>query len=71
MNCYFCEAEPAPGGMHFGVLGADGVCHQCGVAVCRQHGRKDRGTKRVLLCQDCAQGAPSSAEKYEALASSI
>jgi hypothetical protein len=70
MNCYFCESEPAPGGMHFGILAADGVCHQCGVAVCRQHGRRDRGTKDVLLCQGCVEAMAAKLERRETVATS-
>jgi hypothetical protein len=71
MNCYFCEAEPGPGGMRFGILAADGVCHQCGVGVCRQHGRRGSGTKGVLLCQDCVQVNAANVERQETLATSV
>ena len=55
MNCYFCEQNPAPGGMRIRSITADGVCHQCGVAVCREHGRRIAGRDPVLLCSDCVE----------------
>lgn len=67
MNCYFCEAESAPGGMHLRVLTADGVCHHCGVAVCRHHGRRGEGRERVLLCQECAEVTETNMEERETL----
>ena len=57
MNCYFCEQTPAPGGMRIKNITADGVCHDCGAAVCRDHGRRTAGQQPILLCQDCAQRA--------------
>ena len=39
MNCYFCEQETGPGGTTYGKAVADGICKECGVAVCREHGR--------------------------------
>ena len=70
MNCYICESKPAPGGMHFGVAAASGVCHHCGIAVCRQHGQRDRGTKSVLLCQECVEAMVATIGRREAVATS-
>ena len=55
MNCYFCEQAPSPGGMRIRSITADGVCNECGAAVCRQHGRRVTGPGSPLLCLDCAE----------------
>jgi len=55
MDCYFCEQMPGPGGMRISRIVADGVCHECGVAVCPQHGHRPAGPRAVLLCPDGAE----------------
>ena len=55
MNCYFCEDTLTPGGMRIKSITADGVCHDCGAAVCREHGKRTVGRAAVLLCRDCAE----------------
>lgn len=52
MQCYFCEKAPHPGGLRYGIREAVGVCHNCGVAVCPEHGTKEKG--KPFLCTDCA-----------------
>jgi hypothetical protein len=52
MNCYECERSSRPGGTHFGVRQAVGVCQDCGVGLCPEHGKKaDSGP---LVCSACA-----------------
>jgi hypothetical protein len=55
MNCYYCEQVPGPGGMLIRNITADGTCQECGVAVCRQHGRRAPSPGSPLLCEDCAE----------------
>ena len=53
MLCYTCETGPHPGGMHFGIPEALGICHDCGIGVCGHHGRRE-GAGEPFLCTDCA-----------------
>ncbi|HSK76219.1 MAG TPA: hypothetical protein VLQ45_07145 [Thermoanaerobaculia bacterium] len=63
MNCYFCETGPHPGAMHLNVSHAVGICHDCGVGVCADHGfREEAGAP--LLCSDCA-ARRKSAERVD------
>lgn len=52
MQCYYCEKAPLPGGLRYGIREAVGVCHECGVAVCSEHGAKTAG--KPLLCTECS-----------------
>jgi len=54
MNCYYCDEKPGPGGTRIHNVMAIGICHDCGVAVCRHHRRKFEGNGR-LCCWECAQ----------------
>lgn len=51
MNCYYCELEAGPGGTHYGVCAAIGVCVDCGAALCSKHARSD-GLGKPLGCPD-------------------
>jgi hypothetical protein len=54
MNCYECERVTRPGGTHFGIRQAVGVCRDCGVGLCPEHGKKS--DEQPFLCSVCAQG---------------
>ncbi len=54
MNCYFC-AQHHPGGTNFGNCSAIGICQQCGVGVCAEHGQKEVTLGAPLLCIECAK----------------
>lgn len=51
MLCYYCEKTPPLGGVRYGIRQAVGICHDCGVGVCAEHGLKQTG--RPLLCAGC------------------
>ena len=55
MNCYFCEKGSHPGGTLYHVRSSIGVCQQCGVGVCKEHGRKAEEPGSHLLCADCSR----------------
>lgn len=55
MNCYLCEKTLGPGGTHFHMKTAVGICHDCGVAVCLEHSRKASEPGSPLLCPSCAE----------------
>jgi hypothetical protein len=55
MNCYLCEKTLGPGGTHFHVKAAVGVCHNCGVGICAEHSHKDEQPGAPLLCPSCAK----------------
>jgi len=55
MNCYICEKTPGPGGTHYHVKAAIGVCHHCGVGVCLEHSHKDAEAGSPLLCPSCTR----------------
>lgn len=55
MNCYICEKTPGPGGTHYHVKAAVGICHNCGIAVCLEHSHKDAELGSPLRCSLCAQ----------------
>ena len=55
MNCYHCETGERPGGMSYGIRPAVGVCRECGIGVCLEHGRREAGGR--LLCESCAAKA--------------
>jgi hypothetical protein len=65
MNCYFCEQTSAPGGMRLRSISAAGICHDCGVGVCRRHSSKLTKPVAALLCRECAnlrkQSRPAAA----------
>jgi hypothetical protein len=54
MHCYFCE-ERRPGGTHYGHSFAHGICKNCGVGVCIEHGVKESSPGSPLLCKGCAE----------------
>ncbi|MCA1788887.1 MAG: DUF2180 family protein [Thioalkalivibrio sp.] len=49
MICYVCDSKGGAGGTRAGIREAAGVCHACGVGVCREHAQRD-ATSGVLLC---------------------
>ena len=53
MNCYICEKTPGPGGTHYHVKTAVGICHNCGVAVCMEHSHREIESGSPLLCPTC------------------
>jgi hypothetical protein len=53
MLCYYCEKTPPPGGVRYGIRQAVGTCHECGVGVCAEHGRKQAG--QPLFCTECLE----------------
>jgi hypothetical protein len=55
MKCYICEKTPGPGGTHYHIKDAVGICHHCGVAVCLEHSYKDNLVGSPLLCPECAK----------------
>jgi hypothetical protein len=55
MNCYICNNTPRPDGTLFHIQAAIGVCHHCGVGICKEHSHKDIRVGSPLLCQECAK----------------
>ena len=55
MNCYLCEKMSGPGGTHFHVKAAVGICHHCGVGICLEHSHKAPEPGSPLLCLTCAE----------------
>jgi hypothetical protein len=55
MNCYICETIPGPGGTHYHVKAAVGICHNCGIALCLEHSLKASEPGSPLSCVECAQ----------------
>jgi hypothetical protein len=55
MKCYTCEKTVRSGGTRLAVADAIGICHDCGVAVCIEHGRKSKEPGAPLLCPGCAE----------------
>lgn len=55
MKCYICEKTPGPGGTHFRVSEAIGICRNCGVAVCVQHSSRSSEPGSPLLCPSCSE----------------
>lgn len=55
MNCYICEKTPGPGGTHYHVKAAVGICHNCGIAVCAEHSDRTPEPGSPLLCPSCAE----------------
>ena len=55
MYCYYQNLHPRPGGVYFNAPIAVGVCHHCGVAVCKEHAHKDDYPGAPLLCHECAK----------------
>ncbi len=53
MNCYICEQTKPTYTLHEGTAPAVGICHDCGIGVCAQHGFKDPAPGAPLLCHDC------------------
>lgn len=41
MNCYYCSTTMGPGGTHYGIRQAIGICRECGLGVCEAHGKLD------------------------------
>ena len=57
MNCYFC-AQHRPGGTNFGNSSAIGICQNCSVGVCPEHGQKAVTPDAPLLCIECTKLTP-------------
>lgn len=56
MNCYVCEEVGSVGGTRYGTRAAVGVCHDCGIGLCRAHAhRPEPGSP--LRCGGCAAHA--------------
>lgn len=55
MNCYICEKSPGPGGTHYHVKAAVGICHNCGIGVCAEHSERAPQPGSPLLCPSCAE----------------
>ncbi len=55
MKCYICEKTPGPGGTHYHVKAAVGICHNCGVGVCMEHSYRASEPGSPLLCSSCAE----------------
>jgi hypothetical protein len=53
MLCYQCQEAPPAGGLRLGARQAVGICHDCGVAVCTEHGHKQPG--QPFLCGECSE----------------
>lgn len=64
MKCYICEKAQQPGGMHYAVRQAVGVCQHCGIGVCLEHSHKDAELGAPLLCKACAELAVHQTENY-------
>jgi len=54
MYCFFCEKRH-PGGTSYGINTAHGICKNCGVAVCVEHGLKGSQPGAPLLCVECTK----------------
>ena len=55
MQCYICESERKPmAGLMRVVSEATGVCHECGIGLCVQHGRRAGRAGAPFLCSVCA-----------------
>ena len=55
MQCYICELNRQPSGaLMRSESKAAGICHNCGVGVCKQHGNRANATGAPLLCPSCA-----------------
>ncbi len=63
MNCYLCETGEHPGGTLYHLRPAVGVCQECGIGVCREHGAKADGARGRLLCADCARSSPKTTHR--------
>ena len=55
MNCYICEKTPGPGGTHYHVKVAVGICHNCNVGVCAEHSYRAAEPGSPLLCPSCTE----------------
>ena len=55
MNCYICTLDSHPGGTHYGVSPAIGLCHTCGIGLCLTHSRKAEAPGAPLHCPECAR----------------
>lgn len=61
MKCYLCATTNGPGGVCYHIATAIGVCLECGIGICRQHGVKGAHASSPLRCQDCADYSSRSA----------
>jgi len=55
MHCYICEKTLRPGGTHYHVKTAVGICHNCGIGDCLDHSHRDLDAGSPLLCPSCAR----------------
>jgi hypothetical protein len=65
MNCYICEKTPGPSGTHYHVKTAIGICHNCGIAVCKEHSQRDTELESPLLCPSCAKLLKATMDNWE------
>ena len=65
MNCHLCEEAPGPGGIRLHNITADGICHGCGIGVCRRHGHRAAATGFALLCPECLSRAERTQKNEE------
>lgn len=55
MQCYICESQRQPtAGLMRVVSEAAGVCYECGIGLCLQHGRREGMAGAPFLCSGCA-----------------
>ena len=54
MNCYLCEQDSPPQALRLDIAPAVGICHECGIGVCRAHSAKAAPAGAPLLCLPCA-----------------
>jgi hypothetical protein len=52
MNCYWCEKQSGPGGTRLRSITANGVCVECGAAVCHAHGVRSASDPKIR-CIPC------------------
>lgn len=55
MNCYLCEKTARPQTLRYGIRTAIGICFDCGIGVCLEHGVKATEAGAPLLCLTCAE----------------
>jgi hypothetical protein len=68
MKCYICDRTQQPGGMHYDVRQAVGICQHCGIGVCLEHSHKDAELGAPLLCPSCARLLNEGAHRQSATA---
>ena len=71
MNCYICEKTPGASATHYHVKAAVGICHNCGIAVCLEHSRRDAKLGAPLLCPSCNQLLNAKQQEKNVLAEAV